>query len=490
VSYSILQGDVIEVLRTMPAASVHCVVTSPPYFSLRKYGDDSRELGQEASPQEFVANMVAVFDEVRRVLRPDGVCWVNIADSYGGSWGNYSGQNRGAGTQRPIENGSRVPRRGDGPQTETWRPATSQLGGGVKNKERCAVPERLVLAMSDAGWWYRDEVIWHKPNPMTFSGRDRTTPAHEKVYMFTQAAHYFYDQEAIREPIKASSIARLGQPSLDDQVGSTRANGGAKTNGNMKPVLFGGQKYRDGHTKSGNEWRPQLKRALELAREGGLTDAHLAAIRAVGLNDVGRAAETQSGAGRNTEEVQRLAAEAKEVLGGYFREFLTSGGANRRSVWTIATGNFREAHFATMPEALAVDMIKAGTSARGCCPGCGSPWQREVEPVFTSHDADTDSAYEKGSNANRLARLRQAARAAGGEYVNERITTAWTPTCECGVADPIPCTVLDIFNGAGTTGVAALGLGRSYVGIELYPEYVEMSERRLAAVQPVLSLGI
>jgi DNA modification methylase len=453
--YTLRQGDVIEVLRTMPAASVHCVVTSPPYFSLRKYGDDSRELGQEASPAEFIANLVAVFDEVRRVLRPDGTLWVNIADSYANDskWGGMT-----SGKHVRALHGGAVGR--------------SKRATGLKPKERCAVPERLVLAMSDAGWWYRDEVIWHKPNPMTFSGTDRTTPAHEKVYMFTQAAHYFYDQEAIREPIKASSIARLGQSSLGGQAGSTRANGGAKTNGNMKPVLFGG-----------NEWRPQLKRALELAREGGLTDAHLAAIRAVGLNNVGRAAETQSGAGRNTEEVQRLAAEAKEVLGGYFREFLTSGGANRRSVWTIATGNFREAHFATMPEALAVDMIKAGTSARGCCPGCGAPWEREVEPVFTSHDADTDSAYEKGSNANRLARLRQAARAAGGEYVNERITTAWTPTCGCGVADPIPCTVLDPFNGAGTTGVAALGLGRSYIGIELYPEYVEMSERRLRGTQ-------
>jgi DNA modification methylase len=470
-SYRILQGDVIEVLRTLPAASVHCVVTSPPYFSLRKYGDDSRELGQEASPAEFVANLVAVFDEVRRVLRPDGTLWVNIADSYANDskWGGAT-----SGKHVQALHGGNVGR--------------SKRATGLKPKERCAVPERLVLAMSDAGWWYRDEVIWHKPNPMTFSGTDRTTPAHEKVYMFTQAAHYFYDQEAIRGPIKASSIARLGQSSLEGQAGSTRANGGAKTNGNMKPVLFGGQKYRDGHTKSGNEWRPQLKRALELAREGGLTDAHLAAIRAVGLNDVGRAAETQSGAGRNAEEVQRLAAEAKEVLGGYFREFLTSGGANRRSVWTIATGNFREAHFATMPEALAADMIKAGSSAFGCCPACGAPWEREVESEFVAQaDVRDPEKLAKASNKG-MAAENQWGDTPRGTTVRQ--TVDWTPTCECGVADPIPCTVLDPFNGAGTTGVAALGLGRSYVGIELYPEYVEMSERRLAAVQPVLSLGI
>lgn len=167
------------------------------------------------------------------------------------------------------------------------------------------------------------------------------------------------------------------------------------------------------------------------------------------------------------------------------RKAYATSGRNVRSVWTIATQPYPEAHFATFPEELPRRCILAGTSAHGCCPECGAPWERIVEKGFTAHDGETASQYETGTTANRLAKLRQAARKNGGEYTNSAATTGWRPTCAHD-ATPIPCTVLDPFAGSGTTLAVALALGRSAIGIELNPEYVKLAERRLAGVTPAL----
>ena len=157
---------------------------------------------------------------------------------------------------------------------------------------------------------------------------------------------------------------------------------------------------------------------------------------------------------------------------------------NRRTVWNIAVGNFPGAHFATWPPKLVEPMILAGTSARGVCPACGSPWERVTENGLTAHDGETDSAYEKGTSANRLALLRQAARERGEEYTSAKQTTGWRATCECPPADPIPATVLDPFNGSGTSGTVALDLGRAYIGVDISTEYVtELAEERIGGTQ-------
>ncbi len=184
-----LLGDVVERLRTLPDNSVHAVVTSPPYWALRRYlpdghQDTDKEIGREKTPDEFIARLVGVFEEVRRVLRPDGVCWVNLGDSYAQSGG------RGMNTNAEIIAGNKNTSRRESPSTKL---APQSPPPGYKAKDLVGVPWMFALAMRAAGWYLRSDVIWNKPTAMPSSVRDRPTTAHEYLFMFTKSAHYFYD---------------------------------------------------------------------------------------------------------------------------------------------------------------------------------------------------------------------------------------------------------------------------------------------------------
>lgn len=261
-STRILIGDVREKLAELPDESVHCVVTSPPYWGLRDYGADG-QLGLEVTLGEHVAVMVDVFREVRRVLRSDGTLWLNYGDSY----------------------------------------ATSDKASMLKPKDLCGVPWRVALALQEDGWWLRQDIIWSKPNPMPESIRDRCTKAHEYLFLLSKSERYYFDQEAIAEPVALASVERLSRPTLDQQRGSDRVPG--KTNGPMKAV--GG-------------------------RPGGRKPEKFDAL--------------VSGAGRS----------------GIGEGLLTR---NRRSVWEIPTQPFSEAHFATFPPALVEPCILAGCPIGG-----------------------------------------------------------------------------------------------------------------------------
>lgn len=333
----ILIGDCREVLKTLPDQSAHCVVTSPPYFGLRDYGVDG-QIGLEPTPSEFVEALVGVLREARRALRDEGTLWLNLGDSYAGSWGAQG--HRITESDAPSWHSSQIknhPKRGR--QTGTIREA------GLKPKDLIGIPWRVAFALQDDGWYLRQDIIWSKPNPMPESVTDRCTKAHEYLFLLSKSQRYFYDGDAIAEQVAESSIARLAQD-VEGQAGSARVPG--KTNGTMKAV-----------------GRPQALRASEIAREKGLTQAHIEAIRAVGIADTGKALVTTNGAGKNTEEIKRLAAEAKEALGGYYREFLMGGTRNKRSVWEVPTQPFRGAHFATFPPDLIEPCIKAGCPAGG-----------------------------------------------------------------------------------------------------------------------------
>ncbi len=212
-------GDALAVLRRMPADSAQCVVTSPPYWGLRDYGV-SGQLGLEATPEEYLARMVTVFAEVRRVLRPDGVCWVNMGDSYAA---NFPG---GLGRRVSIP-GQRTGCAADIDSIE--KPARS-IPPGLRPKDVCGIPWRLALAMQADGWYLRADIIWHKPNPMPESVRDRPTKAHEYVFLLTKSARYFYDAEAVREDATyGGKVVTLGEKSLS----RGQANGaGVKASGN------------------------------------------------------------------------------------------------------------------------------------------------------------------------------------------------------------------------------------------------------------------
>ena len=193
-TYRILHGDALTMLRTLPADSVHCVVTSPPYWGLRDYGHDE-QIGLEETPDAYVARLVDVFREVRRVLREDGTCWLNLGDSYARTTPNHG---LGGGIQR------------NGLTPEST--AKTRMAQGLKDKDLVGIPWRVGFALQADGWWLRQDIIWHKTAPMPESVTDRCTKAHEYVFLLTKSARYFYDAQAIAEP-------STGEPQWRDKMG-------------------------------------------------------------------------------------------------------------------------------------------------------------------------------------------------------------------------------------------------------------------------------
>lgn len=308
---TILVGDVRTRLRQLADNSINCIVTSPPYWGLRDYGVDG-QIGLEASPAEFIATMVDVFDELRRVLRPDGTCWVNMGDSYAGNRGTTNGPIIGPKHRSASGDAQRQliasRRRDDAPI-----PRSDIRVPGLKPKDLVMMPHRLAIALQDAGWWVRQDIVWQKPNPMPESVRDRCTKAHEYIFLLTKSEKYYFDQDAIAEPVSANTHARLSQD-VQNQIGSTRANGGAKTNGNMKAV---GRKLYPG---------------------------------------------TGVGFGRGYDKVEKPRVKNNASFDQAMA--IMPDTRNKRSVWTITTQPFSEAHFATFPPELPETCIKAG-----CPPG-------------------------------------------------------------------------------------------------------------------------
>jgi len=210
--HRILQGDCVESLRTLPDASVHCCVTSPPYWGLRDYGH-AGQIGLESTPEAYVARMVEVFREVRRVLRDDGSCWVNLGDTYANTpVGKFNG---GGFVDGSAKSGGR-----DMSGVATSGAVNKWKASGLKQKDLVGIPWRVAFALQADGWWLRQDIIWHKPNPMPESVRDRCTKAHEYVFLLTKSERYYYDADAVSEA-------------------ATRAGG-----------VAGGKKYRSG------EWHP------------------------------------------------------------------------------------------------------------------------------------------------------------------------------------------------------------------------------------------
>lgn len=186
-------GHALEQLRKLPEASVHCCVTSPPYWGLRDYGV-AGQIGLEATPEIFISNLVAVFEEVRRVLRPDGTCWVNMGDCY---------HTCSSGHGRQGTSGQRFGRR------HTQANLKSSLEApGLKPKDLIGQPWMLAFALRASGWWLRSDIIWAKPSPMPESVKDRPTKAHEYLFLLTKSARYFYDAAAIEEPVTGGAHAR------------------------------------------------------------------------------------------------------------------------------------------------------------------------------------------------------------------------------------------------------------------------------------------
>lgn len=215
-------GDCRDTLRSLPDACVQTCVTSPPYYWLRDYGADG-QIGRETSPEAYITELVAVFREVRRVLRGDGTLWLNLGDSYAA---HPAGQARNPSARSPLSGG-----RAHG---EVAHRAKHGRASGIP-KNLLLLPHRVALALHADGWIVRSDIVWAKPNPMPEPVRDRPTRAHEYVFLFTKRARYFYDQGAVREPVAASTRAdaRIGTGRVRDYAGAA-ADFGTGTSGSRR----------------------------------------------------------------------------------------------------------------------------------------------------------------------------------------------------------------------------------------------------------------
>lgn len=421
--YRIIEGDCIKSLQTLPADSIHCCVTSPPYFGLRNYEGGEDEIGQEETVEDYVNKMVEVFREVRRVLRPDGTLWLNLGDSYIAQY-NVAPPPQTIGGQRGMPS--------------DFVPGNRKKQTGLKHKDLIGIPWRVAFALQADGWWLRQDVVWHKPNPMPESVEDRCTRAHEYIFMLTKKPHYYYDHEAIKEPTTTAPHA------------------------------------------PGNKTRTQPK-------EKGDRDPSLSGDRVWG-----------------------------------------SDKKNKRSVWTVNTKGYKGAHFAVYPEDLVRPCVLAGTSEGGCCSDCGTPYRRKMldpteglaaaDPVerkgimLTPEDSALVLWLEANGGDYRISVEGEKhaenwddvpiSNGRRGELKRKGYTLlhwgvkqqsiGWQPACTCSLkregVDSVPCTVLDPFNGSATTGVVSLKNGRHYIGLELNPDYIQLSHSRIEDQCP-LGLG-
>ena len=383
---NILQGDCIETLQKLDDESINTCITSPPYWGLRDYNGEEKQLGMEDTPEEFVVNLIKVFKEVKRVLRDDGTVWLNLGDTY------------------------------------------------MKNKQLGGIPWRVAFALQQDGWYLRQDIIWHKPNPMPESVTDRCTKAHEYIFLLSKSSKYYYDNEAIKEDLADASKTRLTQNNINKQKGSDRVPN--KSNGAMKSVAAKKHgkykteenelKHRQGiHANRGDNIimvRSKLPKQKDLvtflrSKTKAKTLAENTDLPLTKIEHWFRADES----GFSYPSIEDWK-KVREYIDDWSQEFhiidksliffelktdevVVSDKRNKRSVWTVTTKPFKGAHFATFP----MDLIEPCVLA-----GC-----------------------------------------------------------------PIGGVVLDPFAGSGTTGIVAVGNNRNAVLLELNEEYIELAKERI-----------
>lgn len=432
----ILEGCALAMLRTLPDASVDAIVTSPPYWGLRDYGIEPTDwpacsyapmpglpaievpaerscLGLEPTLHAFLAHLVLIFEECRRVLKPTGSAWVNMGDGYNGA--GLSG-----GTKVSKEKGQLSYRGAIG--------SGSIAALDLKPKDLIGQPWRVAFALQAAGWYLRQDNIWHKPNPMPESIRDRATKAHEYVFHLTKSERYFFDLEAWSEPVSGTTHARRSYKQPDGWDTGKGGHGSFHRNGREKGKP--GVPAKSAPDGSGIKSNSSFQSAV----------VDLVATR------------------------------------------------NKRSVWTVPTVAYSEAHYATYPPRLITPPILASTSAKGCCSQCGKPWERVVEKTDVVNPAHKGSRFDAGKTRECPAHGMDTVQK--GERYLKQPTDHWQPTCTCADRSVRAPIVLDPFGGSGTTAQVALEHGRHAILIERGPHNVALIHQRLAPVlaAPVLHL--
>jgi DNA modification methylase len=418
VTVRILIGDCREKLRELPDASVHCCVTSPPYFGLRDYGCDG-QMGLESTPDEFVGGMVEVFREVRRVLRDDGTLWLNIGDSYAGSGKGGNPEEGKQATNRGSQSVGVLYGTGKTAREAAVTNVTRKTFDGIKPKDLIGIPWLLAFALRADGWYLRQDIIWSKPNPMPESVRDRCTKAHEYLFLLSKGPRYYYDQEAILEPGADASLARLKQ-NISGQGGSNRAHGsiGKTMKAVGRPVAQHKQaalgQNLGGSLGSNDEPLFRNRRSVWEVATQPFSEAHFATYPPALIEPC--------------------------ILAGCPAKACAQCGAPWERIIEATAPDGRSA------------ISAGGRTGRG----------EDGKPLMGNNMTHPG---EKGSfNAAR--------------GVLTRKTIGDQPSCDCG-ARVAPGVVLDPFFGAGTTGLVADRLQRDCIGIELNPGYAEIARNRI-----------
>lgn len=439
----ILTGDCRDVLLTLPAGSVHCVVTSPPYFGLRDYGH-AGQIGLEPTPDQFVAALVGVMREVWRVLREDGVCWINLGDSFAGSPG--SGGSAFGPQNVPHKSGQENARRA---------PGVRSLGAG----NLLGIPWRVALALQADGWTLRQAVTWAKVAPMPESvAGTRWERCRMKVAASGWSGRGVRDNgEYPKTGSGGYSEMTDGRATWADCPGCPRCaatDGYVLRRGSWRHTMATEMVFM--LTRGMSYWADQ-----ESAREPAVRDASGNVERKVATNG----------------ERSRI----NTHMGSSIPWVNDGTGRNPRNWVTPSPSPFPGAHFATFPPSLIEPFIRATCPARAC-PTCGAGWAPVVERESTCEDRKanggggacnwwvSDTAHNNGH-------------APGMSYdlTGRSTVLGYRPTCACPPAAPVPGVVLDPFLGAGTTALVADRLGRDCIGIELNPEYAAMADARIRA---------
>jgi len=522
---TLYRGDCREVLRELPAASVQCVVTSPPYWAQRNYGlgewvggdpdcDHERNttgdgpkqtgasvsshaaaadrlgacrcgatlvstgIGLEPTPQAWIAAMVDVMRGVRRVLRDDGVCWLNLGDKYAGSGGAGGDYNEGglkakaAGTgprASPVRRPSRTADHGGWCNESNQIVRLPPIGFAAKNL--LLLPHRLAIALQEDGWIVRQDIVWAKPAPMPESCTDRPTRAHEYIFLLSKQGRYFYDADAVREPGSLNSHGG-GQIHPGRYTFMSGRNDRNSDFNRGIPAGEAGRNLRSVWTMSSEPFDMEMCEHCGMIYDGAAYRrlARGATVRCIAEVDNGnRCGGTSWTVLDGTMMCDACGtvytlAEAKQLP-----KAPRCRKCGRDDSWM--------SHYAIFPSELPRRCILAGTSEKGCCPECGAPWERVVK---------RDRTFESGSgrSGNMPVGKNGSGMQGGGETLDVRrgptvttLTTSWRPTCDHD-AEPVPCVVLDPFAGTGTTLKVAKALGRHAVGIELSKGYCKMAEKR------------
>lgn len=446
---SILVGDCLEVLKTLPAESVQTCVTSPPYWGLRDYGIPPRNwsdgsvcaFGNEPTPELYVQHSVEIFREVRRVLRTDGTLWLNLGDSYNqdAKWGGAS-------------SGKNDPKQGYARKTSRSRDSGSKPG------DLCNVPHRVASALQADGWFWRSTIIWAKrsPVPESITGW-RWVRCRVKV--------------ASNQP-RGQAYSGVGE-TFRSHSGGVATLGGAKwapCPGCKKCEPTGGYRLRRG------KWRPTCGHEYVFL----LSKSERYFCDGDAVQEATTGGAHSRGSGLNPKAIGGIVGTEKQ--NGSFSASVKSVLATRnpRSVWTLSTEPFKGAHFATYPTSLPKKAIEAATSSVGCCPECGTCWSPVVQSERIATRPGIENKIWKHSGADALTkRSATSPNLNPKRHISVGSILGYRPSCNCNAGAPVPCVVLDPFGGSGTTGQVANALGRRYVLIEVNPDYVELIRKRV-----------